>query len=215
VALDGDAGAVAPTLVALGVSTAPDAFCAAPYPGQADFIWTGSDPSPIWLVANTTADAAAPLQVVALGTAVSGVQAAQLTPVWVIPLSDADAGTGGGNGTGGTTGTGAGKGTGGGGGSGGAGGGSAGSGPVPTILVTGVLQRDNFDKSNTEPIAETLVELMPPAGLTTDVPSFTTDAIGQFSFQVMVEAPTNATTVTFLIDHRYQLQVPVVPPPPT
>lgn len=80
VSLDPGGGTVSPANVPLSVT--PDSPCVDPYPGQADFIWTGTDSLPIWTVQNDASPAI--LVVPTLGTEVAAAFAQPPSVLWLV-----------------------------------------------------------------------------------------------------------------------------------
>jgi hypothetical protein len=93
VSLDLDGGAVLPAVAPL--SLMPGGACVEPFPGQADFVWTGSEGHPIWTVKDELGDASTFVSVPTLGTEIS----VQVRDVSVVLLQDSGVDAGGSAGT--------------------------------------------------------------------------------------------------------------------
>ncbi|APR76416.1 Hypothetical protein A7982_01763 [Minicystis rosea] len=200
-----DGGTISPAEVAL--SFVPGGSCVAPYPGQADFIWVGNAKSPTWTVTDESSDASTLVQINAVGTDVTDVHA-ELEYTWLFEPSDAgapdalapdgcgmdDGGDAGDCGPPESTVVDAGQ---------------------PKLLVTGKLFRNALgevgDKPGTEPLANTSVAVLSAMGL--ELPdSFTTNAGGEFSFEVTVTAAAHSTSAIFVVDGQRTIVVDKIVP---
>lgn len=163
--------------------------CVDPYPGQAEFVWTGSHPLPIWAVRDEQSDASTFVAVPTLGTEVSGVFAEPT-------FSDAGSGSDGGACEGGAC--------------------DAGQ---ASVLVKGTLWRNAYNggseplvgtKVKATPPSGLDVEALFPINAN-DKSTFTTDSLGNFWLKIIQKSDPAPKEVILLVDDQLMVPFQVIP----